>query len=518
MHNTKNRPLIYSSAVIDIGSSSVRMLIGERHGQEIRIVEKLRNPITIGKDTFYNGSISQDTINQVLVHLENYKQLIKEYNITQVIGIATTAVREAKNRDIFIDTLYRKTGFKIEVLSAGDVVYYMDSYLAHKLQNTYPIHDKNVLIAELSTSNLDVSVMGKGLVLSSLGLPIGALRIKQIINDLEGSYEEINKAVKEYIENEFLHLKRSIPVSIDDIILIDEQYSDFLSRFISLEDKSSYFFQIDQKQSSEILSQLADKTVEEITKEYDLPRDLAETYLSYVIILNLLYLNKNQNQVHLLKISLSEAILAHKLLKIELSDKYNKTNQLISTAKYICEKYNSDITHAAYVAGICNDLFIALQDTLGLADDVLIYLTLSSYLHDIGNFVHNRAHHKHSEYIITSLNLFRLSEDEISLIACIARYHRKATPDPIHPIYNSLSNPKRLLVQKLSAILRIANSLDRSHKQKIKKIAVEQNKQQLTIVAYSTDSLLLELADFADKKRFFEEITGHSIRLITRSF
>jgi exopolyphosphatase/guanosine-5'-triphosphate,3'-diphosphate pyrophosphatase len=130
-------------------------------------------------------------------------------------------------------------------------------------------------------------------------------------------------------------------------------------------------------------------------------------------------------------------------------------------------------------------------------------------------FIHNRAHHKHSEYIISSLNFSRLNDEELKLIACIARYHRKAAPSESHLLYGSLSGEQQLLVQKLSAILRVANALDRSHKQKIKDLEIKIG-PTATITFTADSDAVLETQDFQEKKAALEEILGTTIALTTR--
>jgi len=104
------------------------------------------------------------------------------------------------------------------------------------------------------------------------------------------------------------------------------------------------------------------------------------------------------------------------------------------------------------------------------------------------------------------------------MIACIGRYHRKALPNETHLLYNSLPQDKQLTVQKLSSLLRIANSLDRSHKQKIKKVEIKVNpKQDILLQVSGEGSLILESEDFQNKKNFFEEITGNKISLSLKS-
>lgn len=508
------------AGVIDIGSNSIKLIIGEAEKEDIKVLESLKSVVPIGKHAFFKGSISQETINQTIGVLGKYRQVLKEYDVSHIMVIATTAVREARNRNIFIDTVSRKTGFNIEVLNAGDVVYYIDAYLTYKLKNTYPLHAKRALIAELGSGSLDVSLMEKGLTLVNAGLPLGTLRISQLMSGLDGSLAENYEAVEEAIENEIAYLKKMFPKSqIDDIILIDENYARYVAHILKEEKKdSNKFFPITLKTVEELLVCLRDKNSEQIAYEYKIPSEVAETITAYMIILHTLFSFVKEEKINILETSLAEAILANVVLGFELAQKYNKTNQLISAAHFLCRKYDADLNHAKCAANLASTMFGQLQEHFGLKEEEGLYLILAAYLHDIGMFIHNRSHHKHTEYIINCLNLFRLTEIEIKIIAAIARYHRKATPRDTHPLYMSLPVDKQILVQKLSAILRIANALDRAHKQKVKKLEVTLSRtHDVTLTVYTEQNFTLEKADFLVKKDFFEEITGNKIKLVLKT-
>ena len=502
------------AGVIDIGSNSIKLLIGEKSDKGITVLESLKNIVPIGKSTFFDGYIAQEDINQIIGILEKYKKVLKEYDVANVKVIATTAVREAGNRDIFVDTLRRKTELNIEVLSVGDVIYYIDAYISHKLKDSYPIHTKNLIIAEIGAGSLDISVMRKGFTVMNLGLPLGTLRLKQLMAKLDGSREETVDALKEHIQTEILYFKNMLPkIQIDDIILIDENYT-YLQSILPNKKKESDFFQFSGDDSKNVLAEVSDKSVEEIVRTYKVPREVAETLGSYTIMLNMFFTLTENKYIYILEASLSGAILTNILFDLELSEKYNKQNQLISVAKFFCQKFDADMVHVQHVAQLSGILFNHFKDLLGLKDNEQLYLVLAAYLHDIGIFINNRAHHKHSEYIISALNLFQLTDDEIKIIACVARYHRRAGPQKSHLLYYSLASGDKILVQKLSALLRIANALDRSHKQKIKGIEVRFNKAlDITLILESQDSCLLEKVDFAEKKQLFEEVTGSKISL-----
>ena len=506
------------AGVIDIGSNSIKLLIGEKTEKGINILESLKNIVPIGKSTFFEGQIAQEDINQIVGIMGKYKTRLKEYDVTNIKIIATTAVREAGNREIFLDTLRRKTGLAIEVLSVGDVIYYIDAYISHKLKDSYPIHSKNLIIAEIGAGSLDISVMRKGFTVMNLGLPLGTLRLKQLMAKLDGSQEETLDALQEHIESEILYFKKLLPkIQIDDIILIDENYT-YLQNILPDKKKESDFFQLTLEDSKNLVKELSNRTIEEIVRTYKIPREVAETLGAYTTMLNMFFTLTENKYIYILEASLSGAILANILFNLELSEKYNKKNQLISMAKFFCQKFDADLDHVQHVTNLAEILFNHFRELLGLQETELLYLILAGYLHDIGIFINNRSHHKHSEYIINALNLFQLTEEEIKIIACVGRYHRRGGPQKSHFIYNSLAAEEKILVQKLSALLRIANALDRSHKQKIKNIEVRFNKaQDITLVIESKDNCLLEKADFGDKKELFEEVTGSKINIAFKS-
>jgi len=505
------------AGVIDIGSSTIRLLIGEEVEGSIRIVELLQNALPMGRSTFLKGRISQDMINQTIGILEKYKEVLSQYEVQKIKAVATTAVREAGNRDIFLDTVKRKTGFDIEILNVGDVVFYIDSYLSFSLEKAYPIQEKNLLIAELGGGSLDVSVMRKGFTLMNVGLSIGTMRLQQLLSQLGGSREENAEALKENIENEFAYLSKSIPrLQLDDVVLINESYF-YFQNLLPEKKATSNFFQLTKTEIQNIVKELSGKNPEVISTTYKIPLSTAETFEAYAMILQQFFSLVSKNYIYILQTSLSEAILASLLSGPEILKRYDKTNQLTAVATNLCHRYNLDFDHAKHVAQLSQDFFNNLKGHLGLNDQDSLYLVLAAYLHDIGIFINNRSHHKHSEYIISSLNLFRLTDEENKAIACIARYHRKATPSKTHPLYGSLPPEKQILVQKLSAILRIANALDSAHRQKVKFVEFEVDSfGDVTVAAHVQDNFLAEKADFLEKKDLFEEITGNKIRLVVK--
>lgn len=508
------------AAVIDIGTNSTKMIIGEKVDDQVKVLEYLKKVIGIGKSTFYKGRISQDIINEIVETLDKYDALIKQYEVTKVRVIATTAVREAANRDVFIDTVKRRTGFKVEVLSVGDVVYYIDAFLSYKLNKKYPINEKNLLIAELGAGSLDISILEKGFALYSIGVPVGTLRLNQFKTRIDGSQKEVYETLDEYVDNQIDNLKKVISeVKLDDIILIDESYAGVLKKILPNQTREEGFFEFRVKEAEQLLGYLSKRNLNDLSAKYDIPTDISETMDGYSLIVNKLYKLTRKRSIYILETSLVEALLANIVMGPRVKGKYNRANQLISVVKFISQKYGSDIKHCKQVEFLCVELFEKMKDLLGLEDRDLLYLRIAAYLHNVGLMINNRAHHKHSEYIINATSFFRLTSLDVKCIACIARYHRKSHPRNSHYLYGSLALKEQLLVQKLASILRIANALDGSHKQKIKKIEVNQRKNGVIVIdAFALGNLSLEKIILDERKQLFEEIAGNQINLLVKPY
>lgn len=502
-------------AVIDIGSHSIKLIIGETRGERMEILESLKSIVPIANDTFQKGRVSSETVNQAVTVLEKYRRVLADYEVTDVRVIATTAVREAENRDVFTDMIKRRTGLETEVLTVGDIIYYIDAYLSQELAESYPVHEKNLLIAEIGSGSLDISVVRRGMILAHAGLPLGTLRLRKLMNDLDEGLQETVATVREHVANEFASLGRYLPPGdVDDVLLIDENFSGHLPALLSRKKGDSRLSTVTKDEAGEILAQVMEKTPPELSRAARMPQELAESAVPFGILLAMFFTLTRNESLSIVDISLAEAVLGNMLLSVSISRKYGRTNQLISVAEAVCEKYRADPAHARQVARLAEAIFAGVREECGLKRDALLYLVLAAYLHDIGTFVQNRSHHKHSEYLISSMNLTRLHEEEVKVIACVSRYHRRAFPSENHPLFNSLAPERRILVQKLSAILRIANALDRSHRQKVGELTVKVDARGgISLVVRAAENLGLERADFAEKKALFEEITGSRVTL-----
>ena len=143
------------------------------------------------------------------------------------------------------------------------------------------------------------------------------------------------------------------------------------------------------------------------------------------------------------------------------------------------------------------------------------WLEHAAALHDIGLSVAYARHHHHSHYLILHGDLKGFTQDEVELIALVARYHRKAVPGDPHEPFRKLDPWKKPVVEKLAAILRVADALDRTHRGLVKKVRVTLRGKKLHVALSARAPLDLELWALKKKARLFERTFG--VKLVARA-
>jgi len=158
-------------------------------------------------------------------------------------------------------------------------------------------------------------------------------------------------------------------------------------------------------------------------------------------------------------------------------------------------------------------LFDALEGDLALPDGDRELLEFASLMHDIGYHISHRKHHKHALYIIRHADLKGFTEDEINMMANIARYHRRSTPKKRHKRYRKMDKQLQERIKKLSGLLRVADGLDRSHYQNVQQLEINNGQKQITLYLTTEAEPELEIWGATRKSHLFEEVTGKKLKI-----
>ena len=188
--------------------------------------------------------------------------------------------------------------------------------------------------------------------------------------------------------------------------------------------------------------------------------------------------------------------------------------QIIASTIGLGRRYHFDERHASNVSEHCLFLFDKLTELHGMGRRERTLLEAAAWLHDIGAFIKANGHHHHSEYIVRNSEIFGLQRDDLTIVANIVRYHRKAGPSPSHINYMSLSREDRTIVLKLAALLRVADALDRGHTQHLTLESLELKEDHLLLQTDCQGDLSMERLSLVDKGDIFEDVFGYKVVVI----
>jgi len=209
--------------------------------------------------------------------------------------------------------------------------------------------------------------------------------------------------------------------------------------------------------------------------------------------------------------SLRDGVLAEMAIRGAWTQQYRQ--QIVNSAIGLGKKYHFDQRHAEHVAALADELFAALQNEHRLEPRYGLILTVAALLHEVGLYVSNRSHHKHSMYLIRNSDLFGLGTADLLLTALVARYHRRAHPKPNHEGYATLSREDRMSVAKMAAILRVADSLDGGRVQRRRRLNIKLDPGRMSILMDKAGDLTLEQHGIQEKGGLFEEVYGMKVVL-----
>jgi exopolyphosphatase/guanosine-5'-triphosphate,3'-diphosphate pyrophosphatase len=177
------------------------------------------------------------------------------------------------------------------------------------------------------------------------------------------------------------------------------------------------------------------------------------------------------------------------------------------------KKYHYDESHNCHVAEIALEIFDALINEHGMTPRDRMLLEVAAVLHDVGMFIRSSGHHKHGQYIVSNSEIFGLHGDELAIVANVIGHHRGEAPESTDFEYMALQREERILVLKMTSILRVADALDRGHSQQIKKINVEKKTDTVIISTEGAYDLSLERLGLEEKGLMFQDVFGYKILL-----
>ena len=498
--------------VIDVGAHSARLEISQfgRNGER-ETLENLSQPVPLGADVFGNGRIRGNNINSVGRILRDFSRLMADYGVEHCKAFATSAVREAENRDIFLDRVRLISGIELEVLETPEEARIIFQAVCRQLERHVDISHINAVICTVGSGATQISFVKDGHLCSAETIRLGTLRVVEEVG-VGLSSAHIREVIDPFVAAIINWVARITPGMRPEYFIAVGSSVRALTDIAGCREPWEDVRVISRSAFRDVLLETSGVPVAELLSRYHLDDATASGLQPCCNMLEHLFEITEAEEIFVPMINTRDAVVADFVGEVAgRQDSFE--SEIIASARYCAERYAYDGEHAEAVARMALRLFDELEHLHGLGERERLLLRVAAILHDIGMFVSNRQHHKHSFYLIRNTELPGVLPQEQSLIAVIARYHRRALPRTSHVEYMTLLPEQRLLVSKLAAILRVADVLDRSHSEKLHIARVTTQGDKLTIAVKGNTDLNLERRALERKADLFEDVYGLKVVL-----
>lgn len=502
-------------AVIDIGASGIRMRIAELIGPgQVRTLESLQHAVHLGKDSFATRQIQASTIEECVRILQGFRRVMGEYGITredQVRAVATSALREAENRYTVLDRLYSATQVNVEIIEGAEENRLTYIAVQDVLQQHGLLAHDDALIVDVGGGSTELMLAQNSEVTFANSYRLGSLRMRETLETYRAPADRVRAILGQHLQRTITQLFHSVPVDKVPWLIAISGDAQFAASLLSPGWAHAQLNQISSRKFTAKAEELVTVPVDELVRTYQIPYQEAETIGPALLAYSELARVFKVKQILVPKASLRDGLLKEWSNRGTWTEEF--AQQAVLSAESLGRKYNFDVHHAHQVADLSVRIFRELQPEHRLGRRYELLLRIAALLHEVGLFISDRSHHKHSMYIIMNSDLFGLTRKDISQVALIARYHRRATPRPYHEIYTLLDRDSRIAVTKLAAILRVADALDRGHMQQVRDLVLSREQGQLVITVGDVPDLTLERLAMKEKADMFEDVYGMEVVL-----
>lgn len=513
--NRKKNPRL--AAVIDIDSNALKMRISQLKKGKITDIDTLEYPLRLGHEVFTDGKISFESLRELSSLLHGYSDVLTGYGAGECRVVATTALREAENRSFIVDQLKIQNGMNVEVLEDDrekTLIYWEILNYLGTMKNK---KDESALICYIGAGTIGFSVYDGKQMIFSENIPMGSLKLHDILGNIQTMTEDFYTVVEEYLDSILGHISIPLEGGRAASLILTGNGVRMIAKSCGV-GLSENRYDLDGQRIKELFGQIQEMSPEKIGQKFGLSEEEAELlYSSLAISLRLLKFTAS-GVILSPDVELWDALIRQMLMP-KSADQYLEHVRVsaLSCAQKIAASYHCNRLHTENVREFACAIFDRMKGAHGLDRRERLLLELAAILHDCGHYVTIKQHLQSSFDIIKDTDIYGMTDEEMLLTAFVARYNEYDVPAYGDADFAALRNKNRLIVSKLVAIFRLANALDKSQKQKLGGIRVRLEKDRLLISGQSDANLYLEEWAFEQCAPYFKEVFGYNPELSVKS-
>lgn len=509
---------------IDIGSNAMRCVAVEARGPHaIETILQERAPIRLGHSVFLDGSIDSTTLDEAVRVLGQFRGMLDKLDVTHVRCVATSAVREATNAKTFVRRAKREAGIDVETITGAEEARLLHLAVAQRM----PLDGKPWMFVDVGGGSVEVSVGDRTGLAWSESHPMGAVRLLEEFHAVGSQREKARRLIEETVgtlripgyKGDGLSGLAATGGNIEEVArILDEKEGgkDGNGKDGGKEGKGrERVTVVSVKAMASLLKEMHKLSPDERAEKWRLKGDRADVIVPAGMIYEQVARLAKLDAIHVPNVGLKDGVIADLVLEAGAASTLRPERVAVDSALSLGRRYAFDEAHGLQVERLAMMLFDQLQDLHGLGPRDRSILAAAAVLHDVGRYIADRKHHKHSYYLISQSEIPGLTDEETELAAQVARYHRRSEPKPSHEPFGRLGNPERDRVVRMSGLLRVADALDRQHKSIVRSVTCRREKGILALDCDTDADCLLEQWAVDNKGALLERVLG--LRPVVRS-
>jgi exopolyphosphatase/guanosine-5'-triphosphate,3'-diphosphate pyrophosphatase len=496
-------------ACVDMGSNAIRFLAAEFTSEsEYVALDSERAPVRLGHGVYLSGRLEAGAMDGAVAALAGFRRKMDSLGIEHYRAVATSAVRESTNKKEFIARVLDESGLRLEAISGSE-----EARLVHlAVARHVPLGNRMWLLADLGGGSVEVSLVDQNGTYWSESHTMGSVRLLEELTEAGAEPGRFRRLLAEYIS------VLKVPDMPEETQLAGYVATggniETLAKLGGFPDELSVsHLPVDTLRT--IIEQLARLSYRERVDQLGLREDRADVILPAAMVYERLADLAGADEILVPHVGIKEGVLYDLASQLvgHRDHEDRQEREVLASALTAGRKYHFDRDHAMLVSKLSLRLFDQLRSLHGLGAADRRILQAAALLHDIGQFVSFKGHHKHSQYLISHTELPNFSDDEMRLVANVARYHRKALPAEHHPDFMALAESDRIRVTRLASLLRVADALDREHVQRVTDLTARLGDYELTLWLDGTAGLLMEGWSLKKKANLFHKHFGRKVKL-----
>jgi exopolyphosphatase/guanosine-5'-triphosphate,3'-diphosphate pyrophosphatase len=506
-------------AAIDIGTNSVHMIVVRvRPDLSFEVVDREKAMVRLGAGGLDGRALTAEAVTAALQALSKFKRLADSHRVDEILAAATSATREARNGGEFLARVERDTGIRPRVISGAEEARMIHQAAVYGVD----VAGGRAVVIDIGGGSVEITLGTATTIQLARSFKIGSIRLtERFVHSDPLSERDERKLVKHVLGEIDRYCEQIVAVGFDRVIgtsgtiLSVGAVAATAARGTPPSELRN--LHISAKQIRRVRKDVAALDLEHRLAIPGLDQRRADLIVGGAVLLDTIIRRLGAEELTLCDLALREGLVLdyirrnrRQIAQIDSIPDVRRRSTL-----ELSERCNYYAEHAQQVVRLALALFDQTRAVHGLTDREREWLEYASLMHDLGGHISYSAHHKHSYYLIKNGDLRGFHPDEIEVMALVARYHRRGTPRRSHDEYARLPSPLRRTVRILSSILRVAESLDRSHAQPISGLEVNDRGADIVLTLHSSGDSELEVWATSRHLEPFEELVGKPVRIET---